>query len=134
MKVMILKGPGRMEPGTVDRPALADDEVLIRVSHSGICGTDLEISHGGIPVNYPRVMGHEMIGEVVDGSPKRPTTGTRVIVDPVVFCGACYQCRAGQRNLCPSGGLIGRDRRRRFRRSYFRSGSQRLFPARRSRQ
>ncbi len=107
---MILKGPGRLEPGTLDRPVPADDEVLVRVSHSGICGTDLEIFRGGIPVDYPRVMGHEMTGEVAGGSLKGPAAGTRVIVDPVVFCGACYQCRAGQSNLCPSGGLIGRDR------------------------
>jgi 2-desacetyl-2-hydroxyethyl bacteriochlorophyllide A dehydrogenase len=107
---MILKGPGRLEPGIAERPVAADDEVLVRVSHSGICGTDLEIFRGGIPVDYPRVMGHEMIGEVAGGSPQGPAAGTRVIVDPVVFCGVCYQCRAGQSNLCPSGGLIGRDR------------------------
>lgn len=107
---MILNAPGDLTPGNVDQPVRGDGEVLVRVSHSGICGTDLEIFRGGIPVDYPRIMGHEMIGEVAEGAPDSPAPGTRVIVDPVVYCGSCYQCRAEQTNLCPSGGLIGRDR------------------------
>lgn len=108
---MILKGPGELEPGSVDRPEPVAGEVLVRVSHSGICGTDLEIFRGAIPVDYPRIMGHEMIGEVAGDSSIGPPAGTRVIVDPVMYCGRCFQCLAGQSNLCPSGGgLIGRDR------------------------
>jgi 2-desacetyl-2-hydroxyethyl bacteriochlorophyllide A dehydrogenase len=55
-------------------------------------------------------MGHEMVGEIVDGAEAaglRP--GDRVIIDPVLFCGTCFHCRIGQMNLCPNGGLIGRD-------------------------
>jgi 2-desacetyl-2-hydroxyethyl bacteriochlorophyllide A dehydrogenase len=55
-------------------------------------------------------MGHEMIGEVVGGElPAGVSAGDRVIIDPVLYCGTCYQCRAGQTNLCPQGKLIGRD-------------------------
>ena len=50
-------------------------------------------------------MGHEMVGEVVEGLKK----DQRVIIDPVYFCGTCFHCRVGQTNLCPNGGLIGRD-------------------------
>lgn len=110
MRAMVLNSPGRLEPGTAARPVPGGGEVLVRVSHSGICGTDLEIFRGGIPVDYPRIMGHETIGEVVETTADGPATGTRVIVDPAYYCGNCYQCRAGQFNLCPSGGLIGRDR------------------------
>jgi 2-desacetyl-2-hydroxyethyl bacteriochlorophyllide A dehydrogenase len=111
MRAMILKGPGDLQPGNVDQPEPGEGEVLVRVSYSGICGTDLEIYRGGIPVDYPRIMGHEMIGEVAENTPTGPPAGTRVIVDPVTYCGTCYHCRAGQSNLCPSGGgLIGRDR------------------------
>ena len=110
MKAMILNGSGDLSLENADRSVLGDGEVMVRVSRSGICGTDLEIFHGRIPVNYPRIIGHEMIGEIVDNPPEGLATGARIIVDPAYFCGTCYQCRAGQSNLCPSGGLIGRDR------------------------
>ena len=83
--------------------------MLVRVTHSGICGTDYKIYSGAIPVSYPRVMGHEMAGEVVsaDGGSVRP--GDRVIIDPQLYCGTCFHCRIGQTHLCPKGMLIGRD-------------------------
>ncbi|MCP5087242.1 MAG: alcohol dehydrogenase catalytic domain-containing protein [Rhodobacteraceae bacterium] len=110
MRAMVLAGPGWLKRADIERPVPAENEVLVRVSHAGICGTDLEIFRGGIPVAYPRVMGHEMIGQVVQTTSGEPATGNRVLVDPAYYCGDCYQCRAGQFNLCPSGGLIGRDR------------------------
>ena len=67
----------------------------------------LKIFQGGIPVDYPRILGHESVGEVVSGENIAP--GTAVIVDPAYYCGACYNCRDGQSHLCPNGGLIGRD-------------------------
>ena len=79
------------------------------MTHSGICGTDYKIYSGAIPVSYPRVMGHEMTGEVVDAGAGRLGGGTRVIVDPELYCGACFHCRIGQTHLCPNGMLIGRD-------------------------
>ncbi len=54
-------------------------------------------------------MGHEMVGEVVDAPSGEIHRGDRVIIDPVLYCGACFHCRIGQTNLCPSGGLIGRE-------------------------
>ncbi|MDH3641732.1 MAG: alcohol dehydrogenase catalytic domain-containing protein [Gammaproteobacteria bacterium] len=91
-------------------PAPAADECLVQVSHSGICGTDLKIFQGEIPVGYPLIMGHEMAGTLVQAPASLPpASGSRVIVDPGLFCGACFHCRAGQTNLCPNGGLIGRD-------------------------
>lgn len=107
---MILNNPSVLEPGTVDDPTPDKGDVVVQVTHSGICGTDLEIYHGGIPVDYPRIMGHEMIGEVAETTEKGPAAGSRVIVDPVTFCGTCYHCKAGQTNICPNGVLIGRDR------------------------
>jgi len=113
---MILTGPSQLERGEVDKPVPGDGEVLVRMTHSGICGTDLKIFSGGIPVNYPLIMGHEMIGEVVETTKGGPATGSgpevgaRVIVDPVTYCGDCYHCDQGQINICPNGELIGRDR------------------------
>jgi L-iditol 2-dehydrogenase len=109
MKAMVLTGPGELVLDEVARPAQGAGDVLVRVTHSGICGTDYKIFNGSIPVRYPRIMGHEMAGEVVDAAagPLRP--GDRVIVDPELYCGACFHCRIGQTHLCPNGLLLGRD-------------------------
>lgn len=106
---MVLKAPGELVLEEVPRPGLDAGQTLIRVSHSGVCGTDLKIYNGAIPVKYPRIMGHEMIGEVVEGSSDAFRPGDRVIIDPELFCGACFHCRIGQTHLCPNGMLLGRD-------------------------
>jgi 2-desacetyl-2-hydroxyethyl bacteriochlorophyllide A dehydrogenase len=109
MKAMVLTAPGELVLEEVARPARGLRDVLVRVTHSGICGTDYKIFNGSIPVRYPRIMGHEMAGEVVDAgdAPFRP--GDRVIIDPELWCGVCFHCRIGQTHLCPNGSLLGRD-------------------------
>ena len=84
-------------------------EVVVRVGSVGICGTDLSIHAGNIAVDYPRVMGHEIVGTVVSGG-SDDEASTRVLVDPGFVCGDCLQCREGRTNICTAGGLIGRDR------------------------
>ena len=110
MKAMVLNAPNELALGEVARPPIGEGQVLVRVTYSGICGTDYKIYSGAIPVRYPRIMGHEMIGEVVEAGPDanvRP--GDRAIVDPELYCGACFHCRIGQTHLCPNGMLLGRD-------------------------
>jgi 2-desacetyl-2-hydroxyethyl bacteriochlorophyllide A dehydrogenase len=110
MKAMVLTAPGKMALVEVPVPRPATGQVLVRITHSGLCGTDLKIYKGAIPARYPLIMGHEMIGEVVEGdTPAGTRPGDRVIIDPVLFCGACFHCRIGQTSLCPNGGLIGRE-------------------------
>ena len=109
MKAMVLHGPGELALGDVGRPPVETNHVLVRVTHSGICGTDYKIYSGAIPVGYPRVMGHEMTGEVVDPGNTSFAVGDHVIVDPELYCGVCFHCRIGQTHLCPKGQLIGRD-------------------------
>jgi 2-desacetyl-2-hydroxyethyl bacteriochlorophyllide A dehydrogenase len=111
---MLLRGPRDLVPGDVAQPQAGPRDVLVRVSHSGICGTDYKIYSGAIPVSYPRVMGHEMTGDVADvgdvaGGATAVREGDRVIVDPQLYCGTCFHCRIGQTHLCPKGILIGRD-------------------------
>ena len=84
---------------------------MVRIASVGICGTDLKIVAGSIPVELPRVIGHEMVGEVVtapDGIGTR--SGDIVLIDPGITCGTCAQCRAGRGNICTGGWLLGRDR------------------------
>jgi len=109
MKAMVLTAPGELVLDEVARPARGAGDVLVRVTHSGICGTDYKIFNGAIPVRYPRIMGHEMAGEVVDAGPGPLRPGDPVIVDPELYCGTCFHCRIGQTHLCPDGQLLGRD-------------------------
>ena len=90
-----------------DIPEIGADDGLLELEAAGICGSDWRnYQHNAVP----RIMGHEMIGEITETADPGVAVGSRVIVDPVMACGTCYQCRAGQNNLCLVGGLIGRDR------------------------
>jgi 2-desacetyl-2-hydroxyethyl bacteriochlorophyllide A dehydrogenase len=109
MKAMVLTAPGTLVRDDVARPSAASGDVLVRVTHSGICGTDFKIFNGAIPVRYPRIMGHEMTGEVFDVGSSTLRSGDRVIVDPQLYCRACFHCRIGQTHLCRNGMLVGRD-------------------------
>src|SRR5688572_18416708 len=109
MKAMVLTAPGELVQDELARPTAGAGQVLVRVTHSGICGTDYKIFNGSIPVRYPRVMGHEMVGEVADPGNTTLLIGDRVIVDPELYCGACFHCRIGKTHLCPNGSLLGRD-------------------------
>jgi 2-desacetyl-2-hydroxyethyl bacteriochlorophyllide A dehydrogenase len=110
MKAMVLRAPRELAADNVAIPKLSAGQVLVRVTHSGVCGTDLKIFNGAIPVHYPLIMGHEATGEVVDaGGQPGIRAGDRVIMDPELFCGVCFHCRVGQTHLCPSGQLLGRD-------------------------
>jgi L-iditol 2-dehydrogenase len=108
MKAIVLRAPGQLGLDSLERPEPGPNRVLVRITHSGICGTDLGIFSGRIPVKYPRVMGHEIAGEIVEGDDSLKA-GTRVIIDPAFNCGTCFVCKEGLFNLCPNGGLIGRD-------------------------
>ncbi len=110
MKAMVLGAPSDLALADVAPPEVPVGHVLVRITHSGLCGTDLKIYKGAIPAHYPLIMGHEMVGEVaseVNGGTM--PGGARVIIDPVLSCGTCFHCRIGQTNLCPAGGLIGRE-------------------------
>jgi 2-desacetyl-2-hydroxyethyl bacteriochlorophyllide A dehydrogenase len=110
MRAAIVTGPGHIE--VRDRPEAERraDEYRVRTLEVGICGTDLKILAGDVPVAADRVLGHEMLGEIVEGPDGGPfAVGQRVLVDPSVSCGLCVRCRRGDAHLCASGGLMGRD-------------------------
>jgi 2-desacetyl-2-hydroxyethyl bacteriochlorophyllide A dehydrogenase len=109
MRAMVLRAPRELALEKMARPVARAGEVLVRVTHSGLCGTDLKIYNGAIPVRCPLVMGHEVAGDVVASEGGGLEPGDRVVIDPVLYCGACFHCRRGQTNLCPNGKLIGRD-------------------------
>lgn len=109
MKAVQVIGPEQIEVVDVAEPE-SDGHITVRTRLVGICGTDTKILAGKIPVDYPRIAGHEVIGDVIsapEGSPYQP--GTRVLVDPAIACGWCDLCVAGRPQLCRNGGLMGRD-------------------------
>jgi len=122
MKAMVLRAPSDLVLDEVARPQPGPGQVLVRITHSGVCGTDYKIYNGSIRVSYPLIPGHEMAGEVVDIGPDvrwvpprsvatsgGPAIGERVIIDPETYDGTCFYCSKGLTNLCPNGTLIGRD-------------------------
>jgi 2-desacetyl-2-hydroxyethyl bacteriochlorophyllide A dehydrogenase len=88
-------------------------EVQIRVSYCGICGTDLHIFHGAMDkrVHFPQVLGHEMSGTVlaVGSGVAGFSPGNHVTVRPLDPCGACPACRAGHSHICHNLKFIGID-------------------------
>src|SRR5215831_6559620 len=112
MRASFYEGPGRFATGTVPVPSAARGEALLRVRRVGICGTDLHIFQGHLDHRVPRggVIGHETFAEVVE-APKDSgfVVGDRVVVEPVVRCGACRACRMGASYLCYQLKVLGVD-------------------------
>ena len=103
MKAAILYGPHDLRLVETAMPPLTDDGVLIRVKAMGICGSDVHAYHGKLAtVVYPRVIGHEVVGEVVEAGKavNKVKAGDHVVMDPVVSCGRCPACKAGRGNVC----------------------------------
>jgi 2-desacetyl-2-hydroxyethyl bacteriochlorophyllide A dehydrogenase len=86
-------------------PVPTGRDVLLRVAACGICATDLHLLDGSIPLyKPPRVLGHEMSGEVVAVGPDVRTVevGAAVAIDPNMSCGACFYCREALPYMCPN--------------------------------
>ena len=111
MHAAVLRGPRDVRVEQRAQPSPGPGEAVVRVFASGLCGTDYRIWNGDRPVDYPRVMGHEFIGEVMavgdDVTNVRP--GQKVAVEPNYSCGHCALCREGNRNLCLSRTAVGID-------------------------
>lgn len=109
MRAVRVVAPDSIEIADVPEPS-SPDLHEVRVEQVGICGTDTKILAGKIPVAYPRIMGHEVVGVVTSApSGSHLPSGGRVLVDPGVACGWCDLCLASRPHLCRNGGLLGRD-------------------------
>lgn len=110
MRAVVVSGPGQVSIESIEDPAPGPDEVVVQVAACGICGTDLHLVDGEIPVvTYPVVPGHELAGEVVALGREVSTlrVGDRVAVDPSLPCGRCHYCAMGRGNLCEPWQAIG---------------------------
>jgi NADPH2:quinone reductase len=115
---VVIDAPGSIRVDNVPDPTLRPDEVLVRVGACGICGTDLHIIDGDSPLaRYPIIPGHELAGEVVavgsDVAQRNGkegvniTVGSRIALEPNLYCGHCDFCRTGHENLCLYYAAIG---------------------------
>jgi L-iditol 2-dehydrogenase len=110
MKVARLYAPGDLRVEDAPVPEPGPDELTIRVRSCSTCGTDAKIfHHGHHHISLPRVLGHEIAGEVaeigsgVDGW----APGDKVQVIAAIPCGACHYCRRGQQTVCENLESIG---------------------------
>jgi (R,R)-butanediol dehydrogenase / meso-butanediol dehydrogenase / diacetyl reductase len=99
--------PGHLEIREVPDPEPGEGELLLAVSHCGICGSDLHEYTSSAPSMraagvFQPVMGHELTGRVVATGPGVTdfSEGDAVVVHPGGPCGACYYCKNGSSNLC----------------------------------
>lgn len=103
MKTVLLKQPGEIGISEIEKTSRRENEVLLKVRSAGICGSDIGAYKGVNPlVSYPRIIGHEIAGEVVEVAADEKTfrVGDRVILEPYVYCGQCYPCSIGRTNCC----------------------------------
>lgn len=112
MKAAVYLGNETIEAQEIDIPEIKEEEILVKVMASGICGTDVHIYYGhsgATQPNVPVILGHEFSGEVVQcGSKvKRIKVGDKVTVDPNMYCGNCEYCMNGKKHFCASMSAIG---------------------------
>lgn len=110
MKVARFYAPGEVRLEDVAEPVAGPREVKLRVRNCSTCGTDVKILRNGHPnLSPPRVMGHEIAGEVVEVGAEVSgwAAGDRVQVIAAVPCGDCRQCRKGRMAVCENQTSVG---------------------------
>ena len=104
---------GAIEISEVPVPSAGPGEVRVRISHVGICGTDLHLLHGAMDhrTGERRVFGHETSGTVEDvgAGVDDVTVGQHVAIMPLRWCGHCPACRAGNSHVCQNLVFLGID-------------------------
>ncbi|MDR3588537.1 MAG: zinc-binding alcohol dehydrogenase family protein [Negativicutes bacterium] len=110
MKAIYLESPGNIKVEDVAQARRGEKDILIKVRSFGICGSDVGAYLGTNPlVKYPRIIGHEVAGEIVEtaGDETGFAVGDRVVLEPYVYCGKCYPCRSSRTNCCENLTVLG---------------------------
>jgi L-iditol 2-dehydrogenase len=111
MRAVIYKAPGDVEVMDIERPVPGEGDVLLKVSSNTICGTDLRIAKGikRKGVVAPRVLGHEVAGEVVQlgANVTGFAVGDTVGLSPTFSCGSCTECQRALFHLCRNAKVLG---------------------------
>jgi 2-desacetyl-2-hydroxyethyl bacteriochlorophyllide A dehydrogenase len=109
MQAVVCDRPGSLSLVERPDPRPGAGEVLVRVRRMGVCGTDFHIYSGDHPfLQYPRVMGHELSGEVAAApAGSGLAVGEAVYIVPYLSCGVCRACRKGLTNCCRRISVLG---------------------------
>ncbi|MER3383712.1 zinc-binding alcohol dehydrogenase family protein [Pectobacterium aroidearum] len=110
MNTLICQEPKKLIWKKREIPIPGEGETLIKIKSVGICGTDIHAWGGNQPFfSYPRVLGHEICGEVVDTGKNvhQFKKGQQVAVIPYVACQQCPACKSGRTNCCEKISVIG---------------------------
>ena len=103
----VTTAPNVMEIRRLEIPDIGDDEAIVRIEATGICGTDYEWFRGDLDIPYPIILGHEPLGRIAAiGSQASERWGVgigdRVAVRSGYRCGRCAACEAGGTEPCPT--------------------------------
>ncbi len=117
MQALVWRAARQMQLEEAPAPQAAADEILIRVGHAGICGSELSgyLGHNALRVP-PLIMGHEFAGQIIELGALVPQLrpdlqpGDLVTVNPLWYCGDCAACNAGLNQLCSKRSLLGAHR------------------------
>jgi len=109
MKAIVCETPRSLAVVERERPVRKPGDVMVRIRRVGLCGTDFHIYTGNQPyLNYPRIMGHELSGEVAEADPKSGfVPGQIVTINPYLPCGTCIACRKEKPNCCVNIRVMG---------------------------
>ena len=106
----VMTAPGEIIFREIPVPAVAENQILVRIQMIGICGSDIHVYHGEHPfTSYPITQGHEVSGEIValGQGVEGFAVGQKVTIEPQVFCGHCHPCTHGKYNLCEELKVMG---------------------------
>lgn len=108
MQQLICQQPGSFVYQEVSKPELTPGHSIIRIKKIGICGTDIHAFDGTQPYfTYPRVLGHELAGEFMEGDAEGINPGDAVTLIPYISCKKCIACRKGKTNCCSNIKVLG---------------------------
>ena len=124
--MLVCDRPGKWPWSERPRPSPGPGEVLVRIRRAGVCGTDLHIYEGSHPfLEYPRVIGHELSGEVAETGPGcEIAVGQKVYVIPYLPVASASPAGAARPIAASASAVLGRAHRRRDGRLRLRAGSQ----------
>lgn len=103
MKAVMYRGVGQIAIEEIEKPVIRENEYLVRVLVSGLCGTDVKTyKQGHRMFTPPCVLGHEFCGQIVEAGEKMDASAVGKIIAcaPYVGCGHCDCCRSGHEELC----------------------------------